>query len=114
MDIEVVDRTDQHRFEILVDGDVAGFAEYRSGAGRRAFVHTVVDERYGGQGLGSKLVRGALDATRAEALAVEPFCPFVRSYIAGHDEYVDLVPPDRREAFDLPVVATGGGSAGTG
>ena len=43
---------------------------------------------------------------RAGGLAVLPFCPFVRSFIAGHsDEYLDLVPGDLRGAFDLPADA---------
>jgi hypothetical protein len=32
---------------------------------------------------------------------VLPYCPFVRSWIAGHREYADLVPGDRRAQFDL-------------
>ena len=31
-----------------------------------------------------------------------PVCPFVRAYIAGHPEYLDLVPEDRRAEFGLP------------
>jgi hypothetical protein len=34
---------------------------------------------------------------------VLPLCPFVRGYIAGHpDDYLDLVPEDQRENFQLP------------
>jgi hypothetical protein len=33
--------------------------------------------------------------------SVLPFCPFVRSYIAGHDEYLDLVPSEMRARFQL-------------
>jgi predicted GNAT family acetyltransferase len=95
------------RFEIIVDGEVAGYAEYRSAPGARAFVHTVIEERFEGQGLAAKLVAAALDATRTEGLLVEPYCPYVRSFIAKHPEYLDLVPEDRREQFGLsntPVV----------
>ena len=54
-----------------------------------------------GEGLGGQLVRAALDSARAEGLSVLPFCPFVRGYIEGHPEYVDLVPADQRKEFGL-------------
>ena len=43
----------------------------------------------------------ALDATRAEGLAVIPLCPFVREYISGHPQYLDLVPADRHATYGL-------------
>src|SRR6478735_5006788 len=93
-DIRVVDVPNQSRFEIRVDGEVAGFTEYRRRPGLIAFVHTLIDPRFEGQGLASQLVRTALTEARADGLAVVPFCPFVRSYIAGHPEYLDLVPEE--------------------
>jgi predicted GNAT family acetyltransferase len=38
---------------------------------------------------------------RRRGLRVLPFCPFVRSYIARHSEYLDLVPEKQRAAFGL-------------
>jgi uncharacterized protein len=99
---EFVDARDRSRFEIRVDGEVAGFTEYRRRPGLIAFIHTLIDPRFEGQGLGSELVRTALSQARSEALSVLPFCPFVRSYIARHTEYLDLVPEDARAKFDLP------------
>jgi predicted GNAT family acetyltransferase len=102
-DIAVVDDSRRARFEVRVGGELAGFAEYRRRPGLVAFTHTLIDPRFEGQGLGGRLVRAALDAARAENLAVLPFCPFVRSYIAGHtEEYLDLVPASHRKSFDLP------------
>ena len=104
-EIRVVDVPDRSRFEIQVDGEVAGFSEYRRRPELIAFVHTLIDPRFEGQGLASQLVRTALTETRAHGLAVLPFCPFVRSYIAGHTEYLDLVPEAMRDKFDLPADA---------
>lgn len=100
--IEVRNRPEKHRFEITVDGEVAGYTEFRSAPRIRAFVHTVIEKRFEGRGLAAKLVAAALDATRTEGLLVEPYCPYVRSFIAKHLEYLDLVPEDRREQFGLP------------
>ena len=99
---DVVDRPEKHRFEILADGAVAGFAAYRLREGEVTFTHTEVDGAYEGKGLGSVLVRHALDTARERGLAVRPACPFVRDWIARHPDYVDLVPAAERERYDLP------------
>ena len=54
-------------------------------------VHTDVDPKWEGQGVGSELVRGALDDLRARGLKVRPLCPFVAAFIRRHPEYEDLV-----------------------
>jgi predicted GNAT family acetyltransferase len=100
-EVQVVDVPDRSRFEVRVGGELAGFAEYRRRPGLIAFIHTLIDPRFEGRGLASRLVRTALSAARADGLAVLPFCPFVRGYIAGHSEFVDLVPNDMRASFDL-------------
>jgi uncharacterized protein len=99
--VRVVDVPDSSRFEVLVDGETAGFAEYRRRPGLIAFVHTLIDPRFEGRGLASELVRAALSAARSDGLSVLPFCPFVRGYIARHRGYVELVPADLRAQFEL-------------
>jgi predicted GNAT family acetyltransferase len=44
-----------------------------------------------GKGVGSKLVRGTLDALRAEGQKIVPRCEFVAAHIARHPEYRDVV-----------------------
>jgi predicted GNAT family acetyltransferase len=102
MAVEVTDNQDGSRFEIRTDGELAGFAAYKRKPDLISFSHTEIDDRFEGQGLGSKLVKAALEAARSEGLGVLPFCPFVRSYIERHpDEYLELVPEDQRERFRL-------------
>ena len=97
----VVDAPAASRFEVLVDGRVAGFAQYRRTSSSVSFTHTVVDPAFEGRGLGSVLARGALDATRDAGSPVLPYCPFIRGYIQRHPAYLDLVPADRRAEFAL-------------
>lgn len=99
--VEVRDNPAEHRYEVRLDGALAGFTQYRSRPGLIAFVHTEIDERLEGRGLASQLIRAALDDARAKGLAVLPFCPFVNSYIQHHRDYVDLVPETNRTQFDL-------------
>ena len=97
----VTDVSDRRRFEIAVDGAVLGFAEYRRRPGVISFIHTEIDPARNGEGLGSLLVKAALDTARAEGLAVLPYCPFVQGFIDRHREYLDLVPAERRAKFAL-------------
>lgn len=107
MSITVRAVPDANRYEIAVGGKPAGFTEYagsgspQAAPGEIAFLHTEIDPAFGGQGLGGKLIGFALDDAREQGLAVIPYCPFVRSYIAKHEEYLDLVPAGRRAEFTL-------------
>jgi predicted GNAT family acetyltransferase len=89
--VTVSDRPNELRYEIEVDGEVAGFINYRREPGVIELVHTDVDPRSEGKGVGAALVQGALDDVRARGLKVRPFCPFVAAYIRRHPEYQDLV-----------------------
>jgi predicted GNAT family acetyltransferase len=93
-DIRVVDNPAQLRYELRVDGALAGFLAYRLEPGTVVLVHTDVDPAYEGRGLGGRLVRGALDDLRARGLLLVPLCPFVASYLRRHPEYADLVVGD--------------------
>jgi uncharacterized protein len=99
--MSVSDNRGKSRFEIEVDGEVAGYTSYQRGKDQIAFMHTEIEPAYEGRGLASQLIAAALDQARAEGLEVLPFCPFVRGYIADHDEYLDLVPVERRAEFEL-------------
>lgn len=89
--VVVRDNPDALRYELLVDGEVAGEIRYRRRPDAVALVHTEVSQALEGRGLGGQFVRGALDDLRSRGLQVVPICPFVRSYIQGHPEYGDLV-----------------------
>jgi uncharacterized protein len=99
--IVVADAPERKRFEVTVDGELAGFLVYRSKKGLLALIHTEVEDRFEGRGLGGRLARFALDRAREEGLAVLPFCPFVNAWIKRHPEYTDLVPAAYRANFDL-------------
>ena len=101
MDVEVTDNPDKARFEILADGELAGFVQYHLRNDVIALIHTETDDRFRGHGLASQLVRTALDQARARHLAVLPYCPFVRSWLTEHREYADLVPAGKRDQFGL-------------
>lgn len=90
-EITFKDNAAAQQYELYVDGRQAGHAEYRPLPGARELPHTELDDQYGGQGLGSRLVQFALDDLRERGLKVIPTCPFVADYIGKHPEYQDLV-----------------------
>ena len=89
--IETRDVPERGRYEITLDGEVAGVAYYSVGEGEITLKHTEVDDSFEGRGLGSHLARTVLDEARARGLKVVPLCPFMASYIRRHAEYQDLV-----------------------
>jgi predicted GNAT family acetyltransferase len=90
--VEVVDNPDQHRYEARdADGTVLGFSRYRLTGDTVVFTHTEVDPATEGQGVGSQLVRGALDDVRRRGLQMVPQCPFVKAYVDRHPQYESLI-----------------------
>jgi predicted GNAT family acetyltransferase len=100
-EIAVADNADRERYEIRVDGKLAGFVKFGSRPGSIELVHTEINDEFEGRGLGSRLISFALDDARERGLSVLPFCPFVNDYIKRHRQYVDLVPEGRRQDFGL-------------
>jgi predicted GNAT family acetyltransferase len=87
---DVVNNKAQQRCELAVEGHLAATC-YSVADGVITFVHTEVPPELGGKGIGSKLIRGALDQVRAESLKVIAQCPFVKAFIEKHPDYQDLL-----------------------
>jgi uncharacterized protein len=96
-DVAVPDAPERSRFEITVDGELAGFAAYTLRPGQVVFTHTEIDDDHQGRGLAGRLARAALDQVRARGLQVIPQCPYIAAYIRKHPEYVELVDAEHRE-----------------
>jgi predicted GNAT family acetyltransferase len=95
-EVSVRDNGAESRFEAYVDGQLAGFSAYELSDGLITFTHTEVDDAFEGRGVGSSLVRQALDQVRADGgLRVRALCPFVREWIQHHPDYQDLLRPPR-------------------
>ena len=87
---EIVNNKTHQRYELAVDGRIAA-TYYEIADGVITFIHTEVPPELGGKGIGSKLIKGALDQVRAEGLKVIAECPFVKAYIEKHPDYADLL-----------------------
>lgn len=89
---DVTKNIEDHRFEIRVGDELAGYLDYNIGEGEAITLpHTFVEEKFEGQGLAGQLVRAALDDIRSEGYLVNPVCPYVKNWIGKNPEYADLV-----------------------
>ena len=91
-DVVVTDNPEQSRYEVHVDGELAGYSEYHLTKSSIVFTHTETFPEFKGHGVASALARGALDDVRAkDERNVVPVCPFIHGFIDDHPEYADLV-----------------------
>jgi predicted GNAT family acetyltransferase len=90
-DVRVIDNEASEQYELWAGEELAGTIRYRVNEEAVTLIHTEISPEFEGQGLGSKLVAGALDDIRSRGLRVIPICRFVRSYLERHPEHADLV-----------------------
>ena len=88
--MEVFDNAGAHRFELKV-GDHVAMAFYRLSGGVITFTHTEVPQVLSGQGVGTRLARGALEQVKGRGLKVVPQCPFIAAFIQKHPEFSTLL-----------------------
>ena len=88
----VDDNPAERRFELAIDSshEIAA-VYYRLQGEKLTLTHTIVPERFSGQGIGSKLARGVLELLRASGRKAVLRCPFMAAYYARHPEYADVV-----------------------
>ena len=102
MSISIFKNDELKRFEIYSDAELAGFADFKIENQVISYTHTEIDPRFGGKGLGSQLIKEALDKALEQDLEVAPYCSFVSAYIKKSGEkYLHLVPESKRAKFDL-------------
>lgn len=92
MENTVTNNKQERRFEIALDAGKTAFIDYtEAGEGVLALTHTEVPEEFEGKGVGSALVRGALEIIQADDLKIIPACRFVAVYLKRHPEHESLV-----------------------
>ena len=99
--LTVRDNPERHRFEIDLGDETFAIAEYTLPAGKMMFTHTEVPDAHEGKGIGTMLIRFALDAARERGLKVIPICPFFAAYMQKNADTHDLLDSAWRRQFGL-------------
>lgn len=87
----VTNNPEASRYEITVDGVLAGFSRYVDKGDVLVVMHTEVAEEFAGRGVAATLVTGELDDVRANGRRIQPLCPYVEAFLRKHPDYQDLV-----------------------
>ena len=97
----------RRRYEVRVDGALAGTSHYLDaevgGAAQRIFFHTAIKDAFEGRGLASTLTREALRGTVDAGRRIVPACPYVERWLTTHDDVagaVDAVTPQHRALLE--------------
>ena len=88
---EVQHNAAMSRYELFVDGQLIGVADYHLSGDSIVFPHTEIDPPMRGNGYGAVLVQGALDDVRGTGRRVVPRCWYVAQFINEHPDYRDLL-----------------------
>jgi predicted GNAT family acetyltransferase len=91
MNTEVIHNEDLQRYEILLESEKVGHADYKVDGDVLVFDHTEVDPAQQGKNLAGILMREALDDVRERGLKMRPVCSYVVKFVERFDEYADLV-----------------------
>jgi predicted GNAT family acetyltransferase len=92
----VTDNEERSRLELRIDGELAGWVDYRPAGDSIILAHTEVLSEHEGKGLGGVLVRGALESARSADKTVIVVCPFAVSYIDRNPELDEYLAPHAR------------------
>ena len=92
-DAEVRDNPHRSRYELLVDGQVLGVADYQPIPEAVVVSHTEVSPTLRGKGYSPILVRFLLEDLRDRGLGIVPSCWYVAQYIDDHPEFAGLLRP---------------------
>ncbi|MDN3452144.1 MULTISPECIES: GNAT family N-acetyltransferase [unclassified Psychrobacter] len=89
-ELDIIHDKKTKRFETSIDSQT-GYISYQESGEKLVYDHTIVPQQLGGRGVGSALVKHALNYAREQGKKVVPQCSFVASYISRHPEYQDLI-----------------------
>ncbi len=88
---EVYHNIEQKRFEIRLGDEFAELTYELQGENTLVLLHTGVPPAWEGRGIGSRLVKAALEYAREHHYQIVPVCSFVVAYLRRHPEYHLLV-----------------------
>lgn len=87
---KLIDNEESNQYEFYIEGLVPRI-EYIKAKGKIFLTHTEVPASLEGKGIGSALIKAALEDVKKKDLTLIPLCVFVAGYIKKHPEWKTLV-----------------------
>lgn len=89
--LTVVDVPESSRFELLLNGDRVGSADYSLVDDVMTVPHVETDPAHQGQGFAAVLMEGVIDSLRRNSQTIRPVCPYAAAYVRRHPDTQDLL-----------------------
>ena len=90
MSYTLIDNAEKKQYEFHVDGQSPKI-EYIKTKDKIYLTHTEVPKGLEGKGIGTELIRQALNDIKEKEFTLVPLCPFVALFIKRNPEYKQLV-----------------------
>ena len=87
---QLIDNKEAKQYEFRIDGLVPRI-EYIKAPGKIFLTHTEVPKELEGKGIGSAIIKAALEDIKAKGLILIPLCVFVAGYIKKYPEWREQV-----------------------
>jgi predicted GNAT family acetyltransferase len=89
---EMVHQSDQSRYALLIDGELASVVDYRINENQISFHHTYTAPNRRGQGLAGEIVEFAVNDVEATSeRRIVPMCWYVGVWFDEHPERASLL-----------------------
>jgi predicted GNAT family acetyltransferase len=89
--LEVVDLVGEYRYELRLDGERVGVADYRVRDGVMTIPYVETEPAHRGKDFAARLMAGVLDDVRARELTVQPICSYAATYMQRRPDTHDLI-----------------------
>jgi predicted GNAT family acetyltransferase len=88
--LAVVDRPDDQRYELHLDGERVGLADYSLSGEVMTIPHVRTEPVHRGKNFAAQLMAGVLDDVRSRKLTVRPLCSYADAYMRRNTDTEDL------------------------
>ena len=79
------------RYELRLDGELVGVADYAVEPDGVALTHTRTEPDFRHQGYSSRLARYAVEDIVRQGRRIKPYCSYMAAYLGKHPEYSHYV-----------------------
>jgi len=93
-DVTVRHNTESETYDAMLGDRVVGTIVYERRGSRVIIRYTVVEPEFRDAGVGTTLIRAALDDVATSGLTLTSYCSFVTQFIEDHPDYAGLVDPE--------------------